>query len=50
MSKEVASGFEAEEGTSVVVNENKTALVHGVRAEKTVGLDGRLVTCRGIEH
>lgn len=50
MSKEVASGIGAEEGTCVVVNENKTALAHGVRAEETVGLVGRLVTCKGIEH
>ena len=34
----------------MVVNENKTALAHAVRAEETVGLLGRLVTCRGIEH
>lgn len=50
MSKEVASGLGAEEGTSAVVNENQTALAHVVRAEETVGLVGRLVTCGGIEH
>lgn len=50
MSKEVASGLGAEEGTSVVVNENKTALAHVVRTEETAGLVGRLVTCRGIER